>query len=192
MTKLNLGCGSNPMPGWVNVDKFESLKPDLVHDLERLPWPWPNDSVAEINLFHVLEHLGQETRLFLGIMQELYRICRHGAVIHVAVPHPRHDDFINDPTHVRPVTAEMLYLFDRQANLEWRRLKAANSQLALALNVDFAVSHVQIVPSADWRARLQSGEATSAELERARLSQNNVIQEIRLRLTVRKESATAA
>jgi hypothetical protein len=51
-------------------------------------------------------------------MREIYRVCRHDAVVHVVVPHPRHDDFINDPTHVRPITPEVLSLFDRSTNLE--------------------------------------------------------------------------
>ncbi|MBF0395018.1 MAG: hypothetical protein HQL38_20270, partial [Alphaproteobacteria bacterium] len=38
---------------------------------------------------------------FRAVMRELYRICRDGASITVTVPHPRHDNFIGDPTHVK-------------------------------------------------------------------------------------------
>ena len=37
-------------------------------------------------------------------MKELYRISCDQANIHISVPHPRHDDFLADPTHVRPIT----------------------------------------------------------------------------------------
>ena len=190
--KLNLGCGAKRAEGWVNVDKYPALAPDMVHDLEALPWPWADNSVSEVLMAHVLEHLGQSTEVFLGIMAELYRICRPGAVIHVVVPHPRHDDFINDPTHVRPITPEVMSLFDRQVNLEWQRTGAANSQLALALGVDFVILHVELVPTKDWLARVQRGEVDQAELAQAMSSQNNVIREIGIRLTVRKDPAPGA
>jgi hypothetical protein len=38
--RLNLGCGQEHLPGWVNVDQFPAARPDLVLDLERLPWPF--------------------------------------------------------------------------------------------------------------------------------------------------------
>ena len=52
--RLNLGCGMNHIEGFLNVDRFG--EPDLRHDLEVFPWPWPDDSVCEIMLEHVLEH----------------------------------------------------------------------------------------------------------------------------------------
>src|SRR5215467_8699044 len=94
--KLNLGCGEKRYPGYVNVDKHGT--PDLVHDLETFPWPWDNDSVCEILLYHVLEHLGQQPSVFLGIMKEMYRVCQANARVFIVVPHFRHDLFFHDPT----------------------------------------------------------------------------------------------
>src|ERR1700677_1021370 len=81
--KLNLGCGGQILDGWVNVDKFG--KPDQVFDLESFPWPWADNSVDEILLSHVLEHLGQSPQVFIAIMRELYRVCRDGATLHIRV-----------------------------------------------------------------------------------------------------------
>jgi predicted SAM-dependent methyltransferase len=105
--RLNLGCGNRKLQGWRNVDKVPDCSPDELVDLEQLPWPWPDNSVDEIFLSHVLEHLGQATDVYLGIIKELYRVCRDGATITIIVPHPRHDHFLTDPTHVRAVTAEV-------------------------------------------------------------------------------------
>jgi predicted SAM-dependent methyltransferase len=52
--RLNLGCGVNRKPGYVNVDREAAASPDLVVDLERFPWPWPTDSIDEVAMEHVL------------------------------------------------------------------------------------------------------------------------------------------
>ena len=102
--KLNLGCGNKIMEGYVNVDKFNLYDIDIKHDLERFPYPFESETVEEIILSHVLEHIGQDPDVFIKILKELYRICKNQALINIAVPHPRHEAFISDPTHVRPIT----------------------------------------------------------------------------------------
>ncbi|MDR3299921.1 MAG: hypothetical protein LBU43_07960 [Candidatus Accumulibacter sp.] len=82
--KLNLGCGNRKLIGFVNIDCAAACHPDQVVDLEQAPWPWADDSVDEIRLIHVLEHLGQQTDVFLSIIKEMYRICRDGARIEIA------------------------------------------------------------------------------------------------------------
>ena len=62
--KLNLGSGSKILKGYVNVDKFQYYNPDVVHDLEKFPYPFENNSVDEILLSHVLEHIGQNPEIF--------------------------------------------------------------------------------------------------------------------------------
>ena len=133
--KLNLGSGRRPRPGYVNVDKFGD--PDVVHDLETLPWPWADNSVGEIVLCHVLEHLGQDANVYFAIMREMYRVCQADARILIHVPHFRSDSFFNDPTHVRAVTPHGLALFSQRLNREWIAHGSAASTLGLQLGVDF-------------------------------------------------------
>ncbi|MBX2796555.1 MAG: tetratricopeptide repeat protein [Myxococcales bacterium] len=184
--RLNLGCGSRQIPGFVNVDREAACQPDLQWDLESVPWPFEDDSVSEVRMSHVLEHLGQDTRVFLAIFQELYRVCRAGAVVDVRVPHPRHDTFLADPTHVRPVTLETLSMFSRDRNLEWQAGRCANTPLALYLGVDFEIAHYENRLDPRWQARLDAGEIDEAMAMDAMKSHNNVVEEIAAQLVVVK------
>jgi len=173
--RLNLGCGNRKFPGWVNTDKVAACNPDQVVDLEQLPWPWPDDSVEEVMLSHVLEHLGQATDVYLGLIKELYRVCRDGAKITVIVPHPRHDHFLNDPTHVRAVTEEGLNMFSQASNRKLMALGAANTPLGVYMNVDFAIQNVTYDLDDVWLGKAQRGEVTPADLQYAKATYSNVV-----------------
>ena len=131
MLKINLGSGNKKYEGFLNLDKFKYFKPDIVHDLEIVPYPFKDDEVEEIRMIHILEHIGKDSDTFINIMKEIYRICCNNAKIEIVVPHPRNDDFLADPTHVRPITTLGLQLYDKDLNIEWKKAGAANSQLAL-------------------------------------------------------------
>jgi SAM-dependent methyltransferase len=98
--KLNVGCGRNILPEWVNLDFAPLPGVDIVHDLERcaeIPIPLEDNSVDEFLLSHVIEHI----RNSLPLMQELYRVAKPGAKAIVRLPHGASDDAWEDPTHVR-------------------------------------------------------------------------------------------
>jgi GT2 family glycosyltransferase/predicted SAM-dependent methyltransferase len=52
--RLNLGCGTFHLEGFVNVDMQEAVRPDLVCDI--LDLPYEEESVDEIYAGHILEH----------------------------------------------------------------------------------------------------------------------------------------
>jgi hypothetical protein len=176
--RLNLGCGMNRLDGYVNVDRHG--EPDLRHDLEVVPWPWLDDSVSEVLLTHVLEHLGRDPTRYLEIMKELYRICQDGATIRIVVPHHRHEYFFNDPTHVRAVTAEGMNLFSQRLNRKWIAQGFSHSPLGIYLGIDFEVIDVKLKPSELWR-RLnpQRPVDTTALLQQSALH-NNLVEEVQM------------
>jgi hypothetical protein len=182
--KLNLGSGQNPQPGFLNVDKYG--EPDLKCDLESFPWPWPDNSASQVLLIHVLEHLGASPDVFIGIMKELHRVCEPDAQIHIVVPHPRHDHFIGDPTHVRPVTPQMLQLFSKANNRRWKEIGATNSPLALYHDVDFELVDTMYMLDEPYSSQAKSGELSDDEIGRLVRTQNNVCVEIRIQLKVVK------
>jgi hypothetical protein len=176
--RLNLGCGSKKIPGWINIDKFATSATDQVLDLEVFPWPWPDDAVDEVLMWHVLEHLGAETAVYLGIIKELYRVCRDGAKIVIAVPHPRHDNFLGDPTQVRPIVPDSILLFSQAANREWIARGAANTPLGLYIGVDFTIQSINCGLEQPWKDQLERKEITIAEVQHAMRTYNNVIKQI--------------
>ncbi len=189
---LNLGCGYNKVAGFLNVDLFPECQPDLVYDLEALPWPWESDSVENVIFNHSLEHMGQSPRVFLGVIKELYRVCRDQARIMINVPHPRHDDFINDPTHVRVITPGLLSLFDREVNDAIERKGLANTRFAHYLGVDFCIDSQQFVLSEPYATQHANKLLSDADVDVMCREWNNVASEIRLVLVARKPAGTAA
>jgi hypothetical protein len=178
--RLNLGCGMDRLDGYVNVDRHG--KYDVQHDLEVLPWPWPDHSVSEILLKHVLEHLGRDPSVYLEIMKELYRVCHDGATIRIVVPHHRHEYFYNDPTHVRPVTAEGMGLFSQRLNREWIAAGFSHSPLAIQLGVDFELTEVALKPSELWSRLHPQVPVDTAQLIQQSALYNNLIQEVQMTL----------
>lgn len=183
--RLNLGCGFNPLPGYVNADKLAACDPDLVVDLEQ-PWPWPDNSADEIVMNHVLEHLGRTPEQFLDVIREGYRVLKPGGAWRIVVPHPRHDDYLSDPTHVRPIMLTTLEMFDRQKNEEWIQAGFSTTPLAIVADVDFVLAETELVPDDVWVARLQTGEVDTDILGQLNWHQNNIAREIRAVWVARK------
>lgn len=56
MKKLNLGCGFDYRPGWVNLDSNDSIKADIHHDLEK-KLPFEDNPFDEVFAGQVIEHV---------------------------------------------------------------------------------------------------------------------------------------
>jgi len=79
--KLNLGCGPDKMPGWINVDFYAEADENV--NLNSYPWPWETGSVDVVAMFHVLEHL--EDRI--QAIREVHRILKDKGEFWLKVPH---------------------------------------------------------------------------------------------------------
>ena len=184
--KLNLGCGHHTIEGFVNVDKCG--KPDLLCDLEDLPWPWKDNSVSEVLFNHSLEHMGETSGKFLGIMKELYRVCRSEATVHINAPYPRHDNYMIDPTHVRMINPHMLIMFSRKENERVIRENLANSTLGMDIGVDFEMLSISIDVDENFSNRIPPGKQTIEDILNLCSVYNNLIKEFRIILNVVKSS----
>ena len=79
---LNLGCGFKQKKGFINVDVFEICKPDITHDLNMFPYPWDDNSVNGIEMWHTLEHLDD----WWSVLLECVRILKVGGTLDIRVP----------------------------------------------------------------------------------------------------------
>jgi SAM-dependent methyltransferase len=115
LVKLNLGCGNSVYDGYVNVDKKMLPGVDLVHDLERTPLPFSDNSVDIIRCEHVLEHVQN----YLPLLEDMYRISKPCARIIVRVPYFKYEGAFRDPTHVRFFTEHSFDYFSDSCNYSY-------------------------------------------------------------------------
>jgi len=85
-TKLNLGCGRDDYrEGYVNIDISKDVKTDYVVDFEKGLDILEEDSFEYVYSRHVMEHIGPRKLKF--VMDEVWRVCKHGAIVDIFVPH---------------------------------------------------------------------------------------------------------
>jgi SAM-dependent methyltransferase len=81
--RLNLGCGYNVLPGWLNVDLQGGRRGTTYMDALR-PFPLPDNALDAILCEHLIEHLPSEGGLFL--LREGFRVLKPSGAIRVVTP----------------------------------------------------------------------------------------------------------
>ncbi|MCX5749182.1 MAG: methyltransferase domain-containing protein [Candidatus Saganbacteria bacterium] len=105
--RLNIGCGNDIRPGYINCDKVAIEGVDKAVDLDaRLPFE--DNSVNEIVLIDVLEHVQD----FIGSMEELCRILEKNGRLIIQVPYWNSWCAVADPTHRRGFHEKVFNFFD--------------------------------------------------------------------------------
>jgi SAM-dependent methyltransferase len=95
MRVLDIGCGTNKIPGAIGMDINPLSAADIVHNLDDLPYPFTDDHFDEVIGRHVIEHVRDP----MAVMSELHRITRPGGLIRLVAPHWTNPDFATDLTH---------------------------------------------------------------------------------------------
>ncbi len=132
--KINFGCGKNRIDGYVGVDKIQMPTVDVVHDMNCFPYPFDDESVDEVILCHILEHLLYTVK----IMEELWRICKPGAMLEIDVPYYNSPSACDDPTHVSFFTE---HTFDYFTEDKARALSGFNYYSAARFKIHFVVPY---------------------------------------------------
>lgn len=184
--KLNLGCGFDKREGWVNADNFLDCQPDILFDLEEVPWPISESSFDFVLMKHVLEHVGSGFSTFRDVMRELYRILAPDGKLEIQVPHFRHDTWWSDPTHVRAFTPLTFQMMSRKQNDVWIKERANYTMLAYVLGVDFEVESAVQVYDPRWWAKVQEGTLSRDQLRELASTQWGVVKELHVLLVAKK------
>lgn len=82
--RLNMGCGSNKIEGFLNIDAFAGNKPDLILDITKEQLPFVPNLVDEIVFFHCIEHI--EEKLHDAVLEEFFRVLKPGGILLVSYP----------------------------------------------------------------------------------------------------------
>ena len=97
MKRLNLGSGEDYKPGWVNLDYNKRYKTDIIHNLDKFPYPFKNNEFDLVYCSHVLEHVDD----FFRTLKELSRILKKEGILHLKVPHFSNGNGYSDLSHKR-------------------------------------------------------------------------------------------
>lgn len=141
VTKLDIACGAQKHEGFTGIDVIRSPGVNIVHDLQRFPWPIESDSVEEAVCAHYIEHIPHSEAMVEGVPQrwkdsharwgfvrdawfdtfeEIHRVCKDGAIVDIVVPYYSSKRADQDPTHARRIMEESFFYLDQrwlEANL---------------------------------------------------------------------------
>lgn len=184
--RLNMGCGFKKINDYWNVDIEAACNPDQILDFEKTPWPYDDDFFDKITADNILEHLGQDPKVFTNIIKEMYRISKDGAEWYINVPHHRCDLFWDDYTHVRPLSAKTFKMFDQKVNFESINKKLSDSTFGLYHNIDLEVYDSTINLVNYWVAQQREGMIGPMQLEINLNTMANVAESVSIFIRVHK------
>lgn len=124
MIKLDLACGNNKIgEDWVGIDIAETPSVNIVHDLNKYPWPFEDNSVDEIYCANYIEHIphdvqnGNKLDGLIQFMNETHRILKPEGKMTLVAPYYTSIRAYGDPTHVRSI-CDWTFLY---YNAQWRK-----------------------------------------------------------------------
>lgn len=127
--ELLIGCGNRSkkqikfkyIPDeFQNVTRLDidpDCKPDVIHDLNVLPYPFENNTFDEIHASDILEHTGQQGdwKFFFAQFTEFWRILKPGGFFIGSCPMWDSPWAWSDPGHSRIISNHSLIFLDQDS-----------------------------------------------------------------------------
>jgi len=108
--KLDMGCGSNKQEGYIGLDIRPLPNVEIVHDVELVPYPLPDECCIQILASHLVEHICPKN--FVDVMNEWWRLLKPNGQLLISAPYGRSFGFYQDPTHCNPCNEATWAYFD--------------------------------------------------------------------------------
>jgi len=108
--QLDIGCGETERKNFVRLDKRKLPGVDIVHDLEVIPYPLPDDCCLTIVGLHIIEHL--KPWLITDIFNELWRIMKIGGRLALNTPYAGSFGWHQDYSHCTSFNEASFTYFD--------------------------------------------------------------------------------
>lgn len=148
---LDIGCGTNKIPGAIGMDVNPLSAADIVHNLDDVPYPFTDDQFDEVIGRHVIEHVRDP----MAVMSELHRITRPGGLIKLVAPHWTNPDFATDLTHRNHLNSysfrnmiqgREVFPFYTEARFHQRRTRVTLLNLWRLLGLELLINFDNVCP----------------------------------------------
>ncbi len=104
---LHLGCGMEKVKGAIGIDNNPRAKADVIHDLNKFPYPFKKNQFDKVIAENIFEHLLDIPK----VMTEIHRIAKPSARLLITTAHFSSVDSFTDPTHVHFFTSRSFDYF---------------------------------------------------------------------------------
>ena len=95
MKTLDVGCGGAKHEGAVGIDWTPGPGVDVAHDLNKVPWPFEDNTFDLIICQDTIQILDS----VVATMDEMHRVGKNGARVKIRTPHFAHPNSFRDPLH---------------------------------------------------------------------------------------------
>ena len=107
---LDLGCRDRKQSNFVGMDSRPNPGVNIVHDLEKFPYPLEDESCFTIKCSHLIEHI--KPWLIIDFMNELWRLLLPNGQLMINAPYGNSKGFFQDPTHCTHINEQTWLYFD--------------------------------------------------------------------------------
>lgn len=109
---LDISPIPNKQPNFTGMAKRQHPNVEIVHDMEKFPWPLKDSSCHVIVGHNILHHV--KPWLMLDFMDEVWRVLKPGGQVAFAVPYAGSPGYYADPLSCNPINETTFFYFDPQ------------------------------------------------------------------------------